>query len=289
MLSMSLRQSSASSTGVLPVFTTCFGPRTAAAGFIGITWPVMSQSNSIRTAASCCFTPSAPYSSRSYLRRFQSSTSATSRIAAEHRITKALCAGAAMSLDLPIQHGIGVIPPVSWRSFRCVTLRLVANLPKRAELPVRPKIVAQLGWGDCMSSAAGQFSPLVEDRDDDAAVTIDKGETQKYLSFIKQAFKTGASNAVSTALGALGVPNPGMFTSLYSAYSSARHAARLKELYEHAGYPCSCGRCEDALDFAIAQKQGKTASKAGDVVLGFVPHGGTAKSAVSALWDKFKT
>ena len=140
-----------------------------------------------------------------------------------------------------------------------------------------------------MSSAAGQFSPLVEDRDDDAAVTIDKGKTQKYLSFIKQAFKTGASNAVSTALGALGVPNPGMFTSLYSAYSSARHAARLKELYEHAGYPCSCGRCEDALDFAIAQKQGKTASKAGDVVLGFVPHGGTAKSAVSALWDKFKT
>jgi hypothetical protein len=35
-----------------------------------------------------------------------------------------------------------------------------------------------------MSSAAGQFSPLVEDRDDDAAATIDKGETQKYLSFI---------------------------------------------------------------------------------------------------------
>jgi hypothetical protein len=44
----------------LPVFTTCFGPRTAAAGFIGITWPVMSQSNSMRTAASCCFTPGAP-------------------------------------------------------------------------------------------------------------------------------------------------------------------------------------------------------------------------------------
>ena len=56
-------------------------------------------------------------------------------------------------------------------------------------------------WGDCMSSAAGQFSPLVEDKDDDAAATIDKGETQKYLSFIKQAVKTGASNAVSTALG----------------------------------------------------------------------------------------
>jgi hypothetical protein len=40
----------------LPVFTTCFGPRTAAAGFIGITWPITSQSNSMRTAASCCFT-----------------------------------------------------------------------------------------------------------------------------------------------------------------------------------------------------------------------------------------
>ena len=42
------------------VFTTCFGPRTAAAGFIGSTWPVISQSNSMRTAASCCFTPGAP-------------------------------------------------------------------------------------------------------------------------------------------------------------------------------------------------------------------------------------
>ena len=32
----------------------------AAAGFVGTTWPVISQSNSIRTAASCCFTPGAP-------------------------------------------------------------------------------------------------------------------------------------------------------------------------------------------------------------------------------------
>ena len=43
----------------MPVFTTCFGPRTAAAGFAGTTWPVISQSNSMRTAASCCFTPGA--------------------------------------------------------------------------------------------------------------------------------------------------------------------------------------------------------------------------------------
>ena len=50
MLSMSLRHSVASSTGVLPVFTTCFGPRTAAAGFIGTTWPMTSQSNSIGPA-----------------------------------------------------------------------------------------------------------------------------------------------------------------------------------------------------------------------------------------------
>ncbi len=48
-------------TGVFPVFTTCFGPRTAAAGFIGNTWPTMSQSNSIRTAASCCFTAGAEW------------------------------------------------------------------------------------------------------------------------------------------------------------------------------------------------------------------------------------
>ena len=59
MASSSLRHSLPSSTGVLPVFTTCFGPRTAEAGFAGTTWPVMSQSNSMRTAASCCFTPGA--------------------------------------------------------------------------------------------------------------------------------------------------------------------------------------------------------------------------------------
>ena len=55
--SISRRHSSASSTGVLPVFKTCFGPRTAEAGFIDTTWPMTSQSNSMRTAASCCFTP----------------------------------------------------------------------------------------------------------------------------------------------------------------------------------------------------------------------------------------
>ena len=61
MASRSLRHSFPSSTGVLPVFTTCFGPRTAAAGLAGMTWPVISQSNSIRTAASCCFTSGAEW------------------------------------------------------------------------------------------------------------------------------------------------------------------------------------------------------------------------------------
>ena len=59
MASISFRHSLPSSVGVLPVFTTYFGPRTAEAGFVGTTWPVISQSNSIRTAASCYFTPGA--------------------------------------------------------------------------------------------------------------------------------------------------------------------------------------------------------------------------------------
>jgi hypothetical protein len=41
MLSRSVRHSLPSRTGVLPVFTTCFGPRTAAAGFSGTIWPVI--------------------------------------------------------------------------------------------------------------------------------------------------------------------------------------------------------------------------------------------------------
>ena len=65
MAASNLRHSVPSSTGVLPVVTTYFGPRTAAAGFVGTIWTVMSQSNSIRTAASCCFTPGAPYFSGS--------------------------------------------------------------------------------------------------------------------------------------------------------------------------------------------------------------------------------
>ena len=45
--SRSLRHSVPSSSGVLPVVTTIFGPRTATGGLEGITWPVMSQSDSI--------------------------------------------------------------------------------------------------------------------------------------------------------------------------------------------------------------------------------------------------
>ena len=40
----------------LPFFNTSLGPRTAWAGLTSRTWPVTSQSNSIRTAAKCCFT-----------------------------------------------------------------------------------------------------------------------------------------------------------------------------------------------------------------------------------------
>ena len=50
------RDPSGSSTGVLPERTTWRGPRTAAAGFAGTTWPVTSQSKRWRMAASCCFT-----------------------------------------------------------------------------------------------------------------------------------------------------------------------------------------------------------------------------------------
>lgn len=54
MESRSLRASSAVSTGVFPRFTTYFGPRTELAGFILTTWPITSQSKSIRMAARCC-------------------------------------------------------------------------------------------------------------------------------------------------------------------------------------------------------------------------------------------
>ena len=48
--------SSAERTGVLPFFTTCFGPRTEEAGLTGTTWPTTSQSKSIRIVARFCFT-----------------------------------------------------------------------------------------------------------------------------------------------------------------------------------------------------------------------------------------
>ena len=56
MLSRSWRASGAARTGVLPVRTMYLGPRTAAAGLTARTWPTTSQSNSMRTAASHCFT-----------------------------------------------------------------------------------------------------------------------------------------------------------------------------------------------------------------------------------------
>jgi hypothetical protein len=39
--------------------TTFLGPRTADAGLNGTAWPVISQSNSMRTVASCCLTSGA--------------------------------------------------------------------------------------------------------------------------------------------------------------------------------------------------------------------------------------
>ena len=56
MVSRSNRASSGISTGVLPFLVECFGPRTAVAGLNASTPPVASQSNSILTAARCCFT-----------------------------------------------------------------------------------------------------------------------------------------------------------------------------------------------------------------------------------------
>ena len=56
MLSSSTRASSPKSTGVLPLFTTYVGPRTALAGLDGTICPMTSQSNSIRIAAKCCLT-----------------------------------------------------------------------------------------------------------------------------------------------------------------------------------------------------------------------------------------
>ena len=56
MLSSSARASAGSSTGVCPDVTTCRGPRTDAAGLTDTTWPVTSQSNRWRIAASRCLT-----------------------------------------------------------------------------------------------------------------------------------------------------------------------------------------------------------------------------------------
>ena len=56
MLSSSLRASAASSTGVLPLLTTCLGPRTGAAGLCGSTPCRTRWSNSARMAARCCLT-----------------------------------------------------------------------------------------------------------------------------------------------------------------------------------------------------------------------------------------
>ena len=56
MCSRSFLASAGERTGVAPLVTTCFGPRTAAAGFTGRTWLTTSPSQSMRMAARCCFT-----------------------------------------------------------------------------------------------------------------------------------------------------------------------------------------------------------------------------------------
>ena len=56
MLENSSRASSAEITGVSPLVTEYFGPRTDAAGLTATTWPTTSQSKSMRIVARCCFT-----------------------------------------------------------------------------------------------------------------------------------------------------------------------------------------------------------------------------------------
>ena len=56
MLSISARASAGSSTGICPEIMTCRGPRTVCAGLAGMTWPLTSQSNRWRSAASRCLT-----------------------------------------------------------------------------------------------------------------------------------------------------------------------------------------------------------------------------------------
>ena len=55
-VSRSFLASAGETTGVAPFVTTCFGPRTADAGFTGRIWLTTSQSQSMRIAARCCFT-----------------------------------------------------------------------------------------------------------------------------------------------------------------------------------------------------------------------------------------
>jgi hypothetical protein len=132
----------------------------------------------------------------------------------------------------------------------------------------------------------GAYTPLLDI--EDPIGTISKGEVQKYVAMIKTAIKAGGKAAAAHALSAIGVPSPGSLLSLASAYSSKQHAKRLRELMVDSAYPCSCGLCEDALEFAIAQKEGKAIEKAIDGVAGFVPHGSAVKAAVKKLLDTFK-
>ena len=55
-VSRSFLASAGERTGVDPLVTTCFGPRTAAVRFVRRTWLTTSQSPSMRIAARCCFT-----------------------------------------------------------------------------------------------------------------------------------------------------------------------------------------------------------------------------------------
>ena len=83
MLSSSSRASSAVSTGVLPFLTTYLGPRTAWAGFTSRTWPVTSQSKSMRSAARDCLTvggENSPWSSFTKAATWKGCTSASWRM-----------------------------------------------------------------------------------------------------------------------------------------------------------------------------------------------------------------
>jgi hypothetical protein len=126
------------------------------------------------------------------------------------------------------------------------------------------------------------FVPFVSGEESAGAanVKIDRGRVRAIVAQLEKYGKSGAKSAAGSALSSLtGVTGISALLNIPSIFSTKGHIKRLKQLQTDIPYSCTCGYCDDIVEFAIQKKESKLVHK----TVGSIPivaWGETTRAAV---------